>query len=87
MVDLGAHVLDGSVIEPETDCWLWTRFIDTEGYGRTSGMTAHRASWLAFHGPVPDGFRLQHTCSGRRSCVNPSHLRVVPKPGQPRSGT
>jgi hypothetical protein len=32
--------------------------------------------WEELHGPVPDGFELDHLCRNR-GCVNPDHLEVV----------
>ena len=63
-------------------CWLWTGKT-TNGYGVVdiggrSGrlMKAHRVSYEAFKGPVPDGLDLDHLCRVR-NCVNPDHLEPV----------
>jgi hypothetical protein len=57
-------------------CWLWSGAL-SEGYG---GMVvdgvrrqAHRLSYEAYVGPIPDGEVIRHTCD-RRSCINPDHL-------------
>jgi len=61
-------------------CWLWTGPVTQSGYGqmthggRTTG--AHRASYLTFVGPIPDGYEIDHLCRVR-NCVNPEHLEPV----------
>jgi hypothetical protein len=40
-------------------------------------LLAHRASYEAFIGPIPDGMTIDHLCRNRK-CVNPSHLEAVP---------
>jgi hypothetical protein len=69
-----------SIPEPNTGCWLWTRKDSAYGYCRLSYegkvFSAHRFSWEAFRGPIPEGMVIDHICRVR-SCVNPDHLRVV----------
>jgi hypothetical protein len=43
--------------------------------GRSSTM-AHRASYQAFRGEIPDGLVIDHKCKVR-CCVNPDHLEPV----------
>lgn len=66
--------------EPNTGCWLWTGSMRADGYGRMGiGGTeylAHRLSYEAFVGMIPEGLELDHTCRVR-SCVNPDHLEAV----------
>jgi hypothetical protein len=68
-----------SVPEPNSGCMLWTGYADKEGYGtlRIGGRTAlaHRASYHAFRGPIPDGMFVCHHCD-TPSCINPAHLFV-----------
>lgn len=66
--------------EPNTGCWLWTGTTNALGYGRVTmagqSMAAHRASFVAFRGPIPAGLELDHLCRNP-SCVNPAHLEPV----------
>lgn len=67
-------------------CWLYSRQINEEGYGRITdeiGRTvhAHRASYAAFVGAIPPGLQVDHechnrdlTCPGGRTCI---HRRCV----------
>ena len=64
--------------DPNCGCWLWGGSSMTKGYGQFSvaGKTsygAHRFSYEAFKGPIPDGLYVLHTCDFR-PCVNPDHL-------------
>jgi len=65
-------------------CWLWTaskvgggyaQFHTTDASGHRQRY-AHKVSYEAVHGLVPDGMFLDHTCHNR-ICVNPDHLRLV----------
>lgn len=76
--------------EPMSGCWLWLGcHSSARGYGffsidyasNTSGRgakhtMAHRAAWLLFRGPIPDGLVIDHKCSNT-ACVNPAHLEPV----------
>lgn len=61
-------------------CWHWRGHKDRKGYGqfwlRGRAHWAHRVSYVAFVGPIPDGKQIDHAC-GNPSCVNPAHLEVV----------
>ena len=74
------HQLVGYQINEATGCWEWTGSMHSGGYGLINqGDTtiyAHRWSWEASHGPVPDGYELHHVCHNQR-CINPEHLRLV----------
>jgi len=66
--------------EPMSGCWLWTEYTNDGGYGqmriggRRAPLTrAHRASWEAANGPIPDDLCVLHRCDVR-CCVNPAHL-------------
>lgn len=71
----------GSLVRVDrNECWLWTRFLDRDGYGRMHFMgaqrMAHRVSYMVFTGKIADGMTLDHLCRAR-SCVNPEHLEPV----------
>lgn len=70
-----------SVPVPESGCWLWLGSIDRCGYGkmcnrRDRESLAHRNSYRAFVGPIPQGLEIDHLCKVR-CCVNPLHLQAV----------
>ena len=60
------------------ECWLWTGRPNGAGYGTChyegKKMGAHVATYLMFHGALPEGCRVvRHTCD-MRMCCNPAHL-------------
>jgi hypothetical protein len=62
------------------ECWIWVGRLNRNGYGRVrtpeGEMMAHRTSYEAHVGPIPDGLLLDHVCRVR-CCVRPSHLEPV----------
>lgn len=78
---------------PITGCWYWGAATDGSGYGlfgtSASRCTrAHRVMYSALHGSVPRNLVVDHRCHdpnvcrrgvlcAHRSCVNPSHLRIL----------
>ena len=72
------------VPEPNTGCWLWTAGADRDGYGvfwwRRATCRAHRVTYEAVYGPVPEELVLDHVLArgcGIPSCVNPDHVEPV----------
>lgn len=65
--------------EPNTGCWLWTGASLHHGYGVTHingrNQRAHRLSYEAYRGQIPDGLLVMHICD-TPGCVNPLHLRA-----------
>lgn len=61
-------------------CWFWNGTIRRDGYGsfwyQGRKVGAHRAAYLLFAGPVPEGLHLDHLCRNR-ACVNINHLEPV----------
>lgn len=66
--------------EGATACWLWQGEIDKTGgypaFRHPDTKWAHRASYLLFVGPIPDGDHVDHLCENRK-CVKPDHLEAV----------
>lgn len=66
--------------EPMSGCWLWTGYVDRNGYGEIAlprgsvkrRVFAHRLSY-ALHCGDPAGLHVCHRCDVP-ACVNPTHL-------------
>ncbi len=69
------------IIRTESGCWIHCGSRGSHGYSqfghgsRQWGGLAHRFSWMAANGPIPDGMFVLHSCNVK-TCVNPEHLRV-----------
>jgi hypothetical protein len=66
------------------ECWRRSASLDDKGYGQFSlegtQRRAHRASYMMFVGPIPDGLTIDHVkARGCRfkDCVRPAHLEAV----------
>ena len=74
--------------EPENGqaCWLHDGPLNKkDGYpqvnirvdGNVKHFYAHRLMYEEFHGPIPDGFDVDHLCHVHR-CIYPDHLVDIP---------
>ena len=80
----GQRLLASVASDPDSGCWLWRGQISNSGYGRImfssetgrAMESAHRASYLTFVGPIPNGTFIRQSC-GNRLCINPDHLEVM----------
>lgn len=75
---MAAYIECNSVPVPWTGCWLWELASDRYGYGKATALgrkstTAHRISYEAFVGPIPEGMFVCHKCDVA-ACCNPEHL-------------
>jgi len=66
--------------DPAGGCWGWHGAPTAAGYSTLSfdkqHHYAHRVSWEIHHGPIPEGFEIDHLCRNR-ACPNPAHLDAV----------
>jgi len=67
------------VVDPITGCWLWIKYRDKNGYGRTTvnskSARAHRVAYEHYRQVKADGI-LDHIVCDNKSCVNPYHVEV-----------
>lgn len=61
-------------------CMIWQGNVKSNGYARTGvrgvRVSLHRWVYEQANGPIPEGRVIDHVC-GRRSCINPKHLRSI----------
>ncbi len=71
-------IIHNSVVE--NDCWVWRNNRESghayASFGAYGVRLAHRMSYAAFIGDIPDGHLIHHQCE-LKSCVNPMHLKPL----------
>lgn len=78
------RIFDRIEVLGEDECWPWKLSVGTHGYGQVGWQdrdgramtTAHRAAWIATHGPIEGGLTVDHVCRNK-VCCNPAHLRLL----------
>jgi len=86
------RLLDKVKLNKETGCWVWTGYVNSDGYGilnlgrpvskrfghsrKNLRAYVHRLAFAIFKGRLDEGFDVHHTCHNRK-CVRPEHLEAV----------
>lgn len=65
-----------SLFKPSNKCWMLPNKPMSNGYVRIDGKLAHRESYKALVGKIPEGLTIDHLCRNR-ACINPAHLEAV----------
>lgn len=76
MADINHRLAKHSEVT-STSCIEWTAYRNKKGYGviRVNYQTklAHRVSYEAHIGPIPEGMQVLHRCDNP-PCINPEHF-------------
>jgi HNH endonuclease len=69
-----------SARDANSDCILFIGAGTSDGYGMITidgkRLLAHRVAYELKHGPIPEGFTIDHKCPAKR-CINDAHHEVV----------
>jgi hypothetical protein len=69
-----------SKVDKTPTCWLWTAYIERNGYAyfkyKGERIGVHRLSYELVNGPIPAGLQIDHLCRVRH-CLRPDHLEAV----------
>lgn len=89
IIPMKERIENNSIPVPESGCWIWLGAtkgnVPLREYGHLitgsrqddsrKTVAAHRASYEAYIGPIPEGMFVCHHCD-TPSCVNPAHLFI-----------
>ena len=74
------RILQNIKVDPISKCWVWQKFRDKDGYGKTYDIEhhvqrAHQLAYIAFIDDYDRNLLICHKCNNP-SCANPEHLYV-----------
>lgn len=73
------RLLKYRIIDESSQCWIWTKAKDKDGYGLMTVADIMRrvpaVSYETFVGKIPDGLIIRHKCDNP-PCFNPDHLET-----------
>jgi hypothetical protein len=76
------NIFSRITLDKEKGCWIYSGADNGKGYIQLylnkKYVLAHRFMHRLFNGAFPDHLDIHHVCY-QRSCVNPAHLRPVPR--------
>lgn len=83
--EIGKWISQQVEIDSASGCWVWTRELNREGYGRLEfqgkKQLVHRLMFSIFVGPLVEGLQVDHIDCISTACCNPEHLRQVSPAG------
>jgi len=77
----GKEYIEANVHIKADGCWVWQGGAYPSGYGYcrvafNKSTLAHKVSYEAFRGPIPEGRKLRRLCDLKR-CCNPEHFELI----------
>ena len=77
-------LLSGLQNDINTNCWVWQRCKDKNGYGKIwwegKSHWVHRIAYALLKGPIAEGLTVDHDWQAGcddRACCNPDHLVLM----------